>query len=197
MRKQFLTQHAVRRYISYCKKQFRIYEADVNNTIPGKRIYHTFRLLHIANNIIEGKEPEIWLKEENHREFLIKIRKDNFSKSEIIAMAEKEVNKIEAKSLSHLPPTISEEGIKKWLLDVRLASFNEKIIIKKKTNEFEKSKELLIKPFWNWHIPDEEWTEEKQKWARDYDERELRYLCNEEELTGERLLQIAQKNLPS
>jgi len=42
-------------------------------------------------------------------------------------MAEEEINKIEAKSLSHLPPTASENDIEKWLIDVRLALFNEKL----------------------------------------------------------------------
>jgi len=70
-------------------------------------------------------------------------------------MAKEEINKIEAKSLSHLPPTASENDIEKWLIYVRLALFNEKL---KKPNEPEKSKEVFQ---WSWKsIPAVEWTEE-------------------------------------
>jgi hypothetical protein len=95
---------------------------SASKRLPGKRIYHIFRLLYLAEDVISGREPTIWLEPGEKRQFLADIRGEKYAKNVLIEMADQRIRAIEDKRDAwsvQLPQKPREDKLDAWLMRIR------------------------------------------------------------------------------
>jgi len=122
-RKIFLTKKTVKNYLGYAKGQLqRMLNGRSVHGKGGKPSekfeYHIIRLLMDAKMIASGGEPKIY-KEGDDRNFLMRIRAEEFTPDQITEMAQKRVAEIDAMRPWPIPDEIDKSLLNKWLLQVR------------------------------------------------------------------------------
>ena len=123
-------------YSTYCK-EYKLYwdwvekrnEARFENTqahgknYDAKNLMHTFRLLHMAEEIGSGKGIQV---RRADREFLLQIRRGAFSYEELVTRAEEKVKAIATTyAKSDLPEHPDQDRLEALLVQIRRAFYSE------------------------------------------------------------------------
>lgn len=125
-RKKFLSQQAVHQYLGYMNGQHKrllSYNGQKGLHTKGgkyneKWAYHLLRLAEDAKRIAQGNEPIVW-KEGEERDFLMKVRNEEYSWEEVRDFIEKAISSIEALKPFPLPEQGDKAFLNEWLLALR------------------------------------------------------------------------------
>ncbi len=124
LRPLFLTRRAVERFVMYARRQLTKYEEATagGKIVPGKRIYHVFRLLQLARDVLEKKPPQVWLEPGERRDFLVRVRADEVSRDELVHLAHQQLSAMEATQpeWAHLGD-LDAVALERWAFDLRRA----------------------------------------------------------------------------
>lgn len=123
LRNKFLSRQAVNQYLGYCEGQLKklINDKPLHTAGGGyntKWAYHMLRLVADAKKIAQGKQPIVW-KENDEREFLMKVRRNEFAKEEIIQLATKGIGDVKNLEPWLIPEQGDKEVLENWLLNLR------------------------------------------------------------------------------
>ena len=116
----FLNQATVKQYLGYIENQYsRLIQGKslhtTNSHYNTKWAYHMMRLSYDLNDIVSGKELEIY-KTGCRRSILLDIRRGKYTKSQVSNMILKGISYI---NYQHLPMNADREFVDNWLLKVR------------------------------------------------------------------------------
>ncbi len=135
MRKNFLTRQAVEEHLIYITDY---YNKHKKQPVAGKRVYHVIRLLYQLRRMISGEEPQVYMRDGEERDFVMKIKLAPLKEGEqqsttttastINQLLDDEVNKLLSWIDSQRPwnklPERADEGIlDQWLKVVRKQQF--------------------------------------------------------------------------
>lgn len=123
IRDQFLCQDTVHQYLGYMNGQFkRLMKGSYLHTTGGnwneKWVYHILRLAEDAKRIAKGQRPVVW-KEGTERDFLMRLRHNEFELPEVKTLIEKAIKEVEDLKPFPLPKHGNKVALNEWLLKLR------------------------------------------------------------------------------
>ena len=96
------------------------YESNLNKTYDGKNLCHTFRILNMGQEIIEGKGFIVDRREVGDEKFLLDIRNHKFEYDELMEMVEKKEKEIKILfEKCTLPDKINIKDVNELLTDIQ------------------------------------------------------------------------------
>jgi len=124
VRREFLSRDVVKQYLGFMTGQMkRLINGQRLNTATGKYnekwAYHIVRLSEDAKRIAMGGEPVVW-KEGEERDFLMKIRCEEFAACDIQKIMEEKIQAVGfCLDMSLIPEHGNKQLLNNWLLDLR------------------------------------------------------------------------------
>lgn len=123
IRDKFLSAEAVHQYLGYMNGQLqRLRKGQSLHTKGGEQnekwMYHILRLAGDAKRIAQGQPPEIW-KEGVERDFLMKVRNNEYTWEAAEKLLVDAVADVEAQRPFKVPPMGDIDALNDWLIQLR------------------------------------------------------------------------------
>lgn len=122
-RRDFLTQVTVDQYLGYAEGQLKRLQkgaklGTTGGTYNTKWAYHMLRLLGDAKKIVQGKPPSV-LKDGDELDMLMKVRRGEYTESDINTMARWRMAQIEDEKPWGIPAEMPKAKLNDWLIEMR------------------------------------------------------------------------------
>ncbi len=102
------------------------YESNLNKNYDAKNMMHSFRLIHMAKEIAQGKGMNLYRTEDH--DFLMNIRNHKYEYDELIKLADKEKEEMyEIMKHSSIPDSVDETKLNEILINLRMMQIKEEM----------------------------------------------------------------------
>lgn len=125
----FVSRRVISQYVGYARGQLeKARKGGYVHTKGGKPsekwLYHIFRLLGDARDLIATREVKVYKEDDSpERAALLAIRKNDYDVAEMLDRAEREIASVAAMDLSHLPEQGDAVFLNNWLTRLRSRMF--------------------------------------------------------------------------